>query len=286
MNRTGHETATFFVGGEVEKSPAFSKKTLFVVGKQDTLEIEKHAKEHKVQHIFLGANHSFDASHYTDYFGKTWDDQITYLLDRGYWVTLDYQAHEHVKVLKMLNAGVWQSRLFVPLLSVRVPNVETSSPNLTIKIDDIDFKATNPGVWCLNFHQVTDSNRFTDWTEYTSDIVIETKTYDDGTVATGVAPLPNDSPTERRVFSVDIGDATPAEAKKMLDEVRERMNNPELGLDTTSVSKLKPENEENHETNVAPQVTFKDAQSAADAYTQGTTSDPLSGKISKKVVKK
>ena len=172
MNRDGHKDVVFFIGPEVEHTPAYSKRTLFVVGFQDTAEVEKQARANKVTHIFLGANHSFDTAHYTDYFGKTWDDQITYLLDRGFWVTLDYQAHQHETVLKMLNPGVWQSRLFVPLLGVRIPKIETSSPNLTVKIDDVDFKATNRGVWCMHFHEVTDSNRFTDWQDYESDSVI------------------------------------------------------------------------------------------------------------------
>src|ERR1035437_4873094 len=211
MNRDGHKDVTMFVGGEVEKTPAFGKKTLFVVGFQDTATIENHAKEHKTPHIFLGANHSFDAKYDTAHFAKTWDQQITYLLDKGYWVTLDYPAHQHETVLKMLNPGIWQSRIFVPLLSVRIPHVETSSPNLTVKIDDVDFKATNPGVWCMHFHEVTDSNRFTDWNEYATDVVIQEQ--------------------ERKVFTVDVGDATPEEAKKILNSVKEALNNPELGID-------------------------------------------------------
>jgi len=168
MNRQGHEAADFFIGPEVEHTPAYSKRTLFVVGKQKLDQILRMAKEYKTPHVFMGANHSFSAASQDPY----WDQVITALLDRGLWVTLDYQAHEHNDVLKMLNPGVWQCRTFVPLLGVRIPKVQTSSPNLTIKIDDVDFKATNPGVWCLHFHEVTDSNRFTDWNDYSTDEVL------------------------------------------------------------------------------------------------------------------
>ena len=39
MDRPGHEQVDFFVGEEVEHTPAFGKRTLFVVGIQNTAEI-------------------------------------------------------------------------------------------------------------------------------------------------------------------------------------------------------------------------------------------------------
>jgi hypothetical protein len=39
MNRPEHENVNFFVGTEVERTPAFGKRTLFVVGWQPVLEI-------------------------------------------------------------------------------------------------------------------------------------------------------------------------------------------------------------------------------------------------------
>lgn len=170
MNRQGHEKVKFFIGPEVEYTPAHAKRTLFVVGKQPAEDILAQARENRVTHIFMGANHSFSADG-----NAYWDKTITELLDRGLWVTLDYQAHEHDSVLNMLNAGIWQSRIFVPLLAVRIPRVQTSNPNLTIKIDDVDFAATNDGVWCMHHTEATDSNRFTSWNEYTSDEVIGEK---------------------------------------------------------------------------------------------------------------
>lgn len=269
MNRQGHENAVYFIAGEVEKTPAFAKRTLFVVGFQDTAEILKLAKEHKTPHIFLGANHSFDAGHNTtEYFKSTWDKQITELLDAGFMVTLDYQAHQHKTVLQMLNPGIWQSRNFIPLLSVRIPCIETSSVNLTVKFDDSDFKETNAGVWCMNYHEVTDSNRFTGWEEYALDEIvsvaltpekvspIETKVYKDESSATGTASLP---------VTLPISDIK---------------NEPDLGLDTSGVSLLKPD--ENAPTDIAPQVEVKTVTDAVEAYTAGTKTDPLSAEASKK----
>lgn len=260
MNRDGHNSVTFFIGPEVEHTPAYSKRTLFVVGTPSLEEILKHAKDNRVTHVFMGANHSFEAdkTNTTPY----WDNTITELLDRSYWVTLDYQAHEHETVLQMLNAGIWQSRLFVPLLGVRIPSIETSSPNLTVKIDDVDFKATNRGVWCMHFHEVTDSNRFTDWQDYESDMVLHTgkelmdslnsQTEPKAKVATPIAPS-----------------ATVVE-EPVVEEV---LNQPELGLDTEAKTSLKADPDVQEP---VADVVAKTPEDAAAAYADGATADPLS----------
>ena len=258
MKRDGHTNVTFFIGPEVEKTPAYCKRTLFVVGTPSLDEILKQAKDNRVTHVFMGANHSFDIASANTY----WDKTITDLLDRGFWVTLDYQAHQHEQVLKLLNVGIWQSRLFVPLLSVRIPKIETSSPNLTIKIDDIDFKETNPGVWCMNFREVTDSNRFTDWQDYESDSVIDAQ---DSQVAT----VDNNNPvaitlTVNESFKVSVSSP---------------LNQPELGIDTIPTTALKPDLDT--EVSVVSDL-VKTPEDAANAYAAGATADPLSADVSKK----
>ena len=42
-----------------------------------------------------------------------------------------------------------------------------------LKIDDKDFKATNPGVWTHSLHDLMDRETFTDWTKYQLDKVIK-----------------------------------------------------------------------------------------------------------------
>lgn len=249
MIRDGHENVKFFIGPEVEHTPANSKKTLFVVGKQDLDAIKRVARENKTPHIFMGANHSFEIDN-----SPYWQTTIAGLLDLGFWVSLDYEAHLHDKVLKMLSPGIWQSRLFVPLLSVRIPHLASSNPNLTVKIDDIDFKATNEGVWCMHFRELMDSNRFTDWSEYTSDEIIQ-----DSVVAPVVAKAP-------------VADILPKEIEKE-EVVEEVKNQPELGLDTSGKSQLK---EEPVEEVVATPV------DAAEAYAEGAKVDPLGKETSKK----
>ena len=275
MNRQGHEEVTFFIGGEVEKTPAFSKKTLFVVGKPPLEQIERMVKEHKTPHVFMGANHSFAVGNLDPY----WDATITALLDKGLWVTLDYQAHEHEEVLKLLNPGIWQCRTFVPLLGVRIPNVQTSSPNLTVKIDDVDFNATNPGVWCLHHHEVTDSNRFTGWEEYVTDQVVAPL---DGPAHTlplkiKVADISvNEEGLKNKTTVVEIGDSISGE---VLENIKTVFNNADLGLDTKPTTALKPDPSEEVLTKVLTPTT---PDSAAEAYADGAGEKVAKSKIKSK----
>ena len=281
MKRDGHENTAFFIGPEVEHTPAFSKKTLFVVGKQTVEKILSLAREHKVTHIFMGANHSFvvDPTDGTLY----WNETITELLDRGFWVSLDYPAHQHESVLKILSAGVWQSRIFVPLLRVEIPKVQTSSPNLTVKIDDVDFNSTNPGVWCLHFHEVTDSNRFTDWIEYGSDVVIE---QDEKAIPMPTyAPQPQVSTEVRSMRKlVELPDDVAPELKlptamSGTTGAGEELNPQDLGLDVSAPSALKPEVAEIlGKSSTTPVV-------VAEAYADGAKEDPLGKEGSKKPAK-
>jgi hypothetical protein len=232
-------SSQFFVGGEVANTPAFSKRTLFVVGQQDTATIEKYARENRTTHIFLGANNSFDA----DPANKTWDKTITALLDKGFWVTLNYPAHQHETVLRMLNDGIWQCRTFVPLLSISIPKLETSNANLTVSVEDsVDVK----GLWCLHFTDVTDSNKYTALQDYSIVVSID-----------GDTPIPMDPMFDTVKQQIET---------VLIDEpVKEQLNNSELGLDVSPTSSLKEEVKET----VTPQV-------AAEAYADGATTDPLS----------
>lgn len=164
MIREDHKDAIFFIGGEQEHSPAFSKKTLFVVGYRQVREILATAQQNNIHHIYLGANRSFDVD-------KGWNEMVEALLDENYYVTLDYPVEYHVQMKQLLSKGVWQSRLFIPMLSVELPHLATSNPNLTVKFDDRN--ATGEGVWCWNQHEIMDSNKFTSWDEYGDDLIIK-----------------------------------------------------------------------------------------------------------------
>jgi hypothetical protein len=62
---------------------------------------------------------------------------------------------------------------FIPQLRVPLPYVKLWNYNTMLKIDDRDFKATNPGVWCHSLHDLLDREKFTDWDKYGLDKVIK-----------------------------------------------------------------------------------------------------------------
>ena len=54
MNREGHNEVSFFIGTEVEHTPAFGLRTLFVVGVQDPQIILQEFNNNDCEHIYFG----------------------------------------------------------------------------------------------------------------------------------------------------------------------------------------------------------------------------------------
>jgi hypothetical protein len=59
------------------------------------------------------------------------------------------------------------------MVSVKLPYLQQLGYNATIKLDDKDFNATNPGVWCHSLHSLQNRSVFTSWSKYTQDEVIK-----------------------------------------------------------------------------------------------------------------
>ena len=162
MDRPGHHTTKLFVGTEVEHTPAYGQKTLFVVGIQPQELIEAAFIVHKCTHIYFGANQS---SVWTE-----WENMIFPFLSRGYWCTLDIDVNQ---VEGLLESGLTEHNQFIPMISVKLPYIQQLGYNATIKLDDKDFAATNPGVWCHSVHTLMKRDMvFTDWSKYTKDEVV------------------------------------------------------------------------------------------------------------------
>ena len=164
MNREGHENTDFFVGTEVEKTPAYGKRTLFVVGIQRVDDILQKYKHEQCQHIFFGANHSFDPI--ASYEWDRWDKMIEALLSLKIPCTLDIPVNCAEDVIEF---GWIESNNFIPQIRIPLPYTQLWNYNTMIKLDDKDFDATNPGVWCHRLHDLMSRNTFTDWQDYKGD---------------------------------------------------------------------------------------------------------------------
>ena len=160
------EDIDFFVGKEVEKTKTKGMKTLFVVGLHRTATIIKHAEKNKCKHIYFGANHSFKTLVGEEIIPLA--NQLRYFLDKNYWVTFDTSPTPRFSdILDLL-----QYKKFSIIYGLRMDNVKKMKGSVVIKIDDADFKATNPGVWCWSVNDMIDKKHFTEWAEYENDQII------------------------------------------------------------------------------------------------------------------
>jgi hypothetical protein len=165
MNRIGHEGVKFFYGTEVEHTPAFGKKTMFVVGVQSVDDIAANIQG--CEHIYFGANQSFPTINTNDHVKWTqWENMILPFLQIGYLCTLDIDVN---CVEGLLESSLTEDHNFIPMISVKLPYIKLLGYNATLKLDDRDFAATNPGVWCHSIHDLQNRDHFTDWSKYTKD---------------------------------------------------------------------------------------------------------------------
>lgn len=164
------EDITFFVGTEIEKTPAYGKKTLFVVGVVNDQTVVDLARENGCDHIFFGANHSFNPRYdnYQDW--EMWEHMIQYCLDQGFWCSLDIPMSA---VEQFNDGGLNDHNKFIPQIRVPIPYIKLWNYNTMLKIDDKDFNATNPGVWCHSLRDLMGRDRFTDWDQYGNDEIIK-----------------------------------------------------------------------------------------------------------------
>lgn len=172
MNRAGHDNVRFFFGKEVEHTPAYDMDTLFVVGVQ-TVEDIKDAlarSTYETDHIYFGANMSFPNPPVNDFhLWNSWEDMICPFLEAGMWCTLDSDVKS---VEGLVESRMIEYHHFIPMISVKLPYIKQLGYNATIKLDDQDFAATNPGVWCHSLHTLQNREVFTPWSKYTKDEIV------------------------------------------------------------------------------------------------------------------
>ncbi len=153
----------FFEGIEVEHTPAYGMDTLFVVGVQPTDVIESKLRSH-IKHIFFGANHSFNPRTRDEW--QAWENMIEHYLKMGYLCSLDIPLN----AVEEFNDGPLNDYdNFIPQIRVPIPYIKLWNYNTMLKIDDKDFKATNPGVWTHSLHDLKDRSKFTSWDAYKND---------------------------------------------------------------------------------------------------------------------
>jgi len=163
------DSVEFFTGWEVEKTPAFGMNTLFVTGLQPADNIIDLYDRNKCEHIFFGANHSFQPGEdYAEW--EQWERMIAYFLDNNYLCTLDIPLSE---VEQFNDSCLCEYDNFIPQIRVPIPYVKLWNYNTMVKIDDKDFRHSNPGVWCHSLHDLMARTKFTDWSDYGLDTPVD-----------------------------------------------------------------------------------------------------------------
>lgn len=162
----------FFTGIEVENSPAMDMQTLFVVGIQPVDKILDLAVRNNIRHIYLGANMSLQGIANDDHYKwRQIDDMVNGLLDdlAIEYVTIDIEVNQ---IEGFLESMASENNRVIPMISVKLPYTRLLNYNTTVKIDDIGFNKTNPGVWCVPLQDLTKRKYYTPWSAYKGDNAI------------------------------------------------------------------------------------------------------------------
>jgi len=155
-----------FSGLEIEHTPAHGLQTLFLARNDMTYEqIKMLAKKTNAKAIYYGANRTYMHNHGMQL------AQMKRFIDDGYFVTVDYQYEIHAEVKEKFKM-LWNNEKFIPFCSVIFPNSEDDE-QLCIKVDDVDFNKTNPGVWTMSMNHFKQTAGFTSWSEYKKDEPVE-----------------------------------------------------------------------------------------------------------------
>jgi hypothetical protein len=175
LNTEQRQDVVFFIGDEVEHTVCYGMKTLFVVGTPDLAKIIQLADDNECKHIYLGTSQSFNPESPEDW--KRWDIIIKPLLSMKYWVSLDFD----VKYAEQIHEDGWtEYDNFVPMISVKIPYIKLFNYNATLKIDDLTWGKTNPGVWTHHLPTLMNMQNYTHWDQYVNDTpVVDTSLPDE-----------------------------------------------------------------------------------------------------------
>lgn len=160
------DDANFFTGVEVEQTPAYGLNTLFIIGLQSSGAI--WTRYPNTTHLFFGANHSFNVNTQEEF--DAWEKLIIEFLDLDVLCSLDIPLNS---VPFVANSKLNGYNNFIPQIRIPIPHVQNWNYNTMVKIDDSGFNKTNPGVWTHSLHDLKDRTKFTNWSAYKDDSLVE-----------------------------------------------------------------------------------------------------------------
>ena len=160
---TGYkEDVKVFSGLEIEHTLAYGKQTLFLARNDLTFDqIISLAVASDAEAIYFGATRTYMHNHAMQV------AQIHQLIDRGYWVTVDY-PYELPGLVSKKFATCWKDEKLIPFCSIIFPCTEDDK-QLCVKVDDVDVNKTNTGVWSMSMADFKGKAGYTKWDQYKQD---------------------------------------------------------------------------------------------------------------------
>jgi hypothetical protein len=156
---------TMFVGNEVEHTAAYKAKTLFVVGTHNADDVISQAFTSHCEHIYFGANMSFGVDDATTV--ASWEAMFDIAMQYNLWITLDIESSQLATIDAFRKLREYCK--FVLTISVKIPNIRQLPYAACLKIDDVGFNQTNPGVWVHTLASLQTTETFTGWQDYSDD---------------------------------------------------------------------------------------------------------------------
>ena len=161
----------FFVGRNMENTLTKNHNTLYIIGQPDIEEIMRVLTQYigkdEITHIYFGAEQSFKVTTYEDM--DEWTPTIQHFLTLDYWCTLDLDL-SLINFVHETDLTSWNR--FIPMISVKIPYAGDQGYHAVIKVDDVAFNQTNMGVWCHQLHDLMDYSKYTCWSDYSEDTVV------------------------------------------------------------------------------------------------------------------
>lgn len=162
----------FFVGTAQERTPAQGLKTLFVVGAPPAHEIVGNALEHRVAHVFIGANHPRnEAIERFDPNALDWPRVIDELLARNLRVTLEFLPEQYAWVRRSLRS-LFDRPGFFAQMTVPLPEEVTDGVRLAIKVDNLAAPTAERGAWVWPLSMLRADHRFTPFASSPTDEIV------------------------------------------------------------------------------------------------------------------
>lgn len=173
LDTNQRQEVTYFTGYEVEHTRCHGMKTLFVVGTpplEEILDQLNKVGRKEINHVYFGTSQSFKPKSMSHGEYEPWDKIIIGCLRQDLWVTLDFGI-EHIE--GVIESGYNEYNRFVPMISCKLPYINQLNYNATLKLDDLTWGKTNPGVWTHQLHDLMDKDKYTHWDQYTQDTPIK-----------------------------------------------------------------------------------------------------------------